>query len=93
MTCIVWCCAHVLPLSAAGRGVLLAGGLLAYVVYDASHALVHCRSGLGFIDRSAFMQGVRNRHLKHHHNGASSFGVSTGLWDWVFGTQQAPHTA
>ena len=90
---IVNYCAHIiLPLGAAGRGVLMAGGILAYVAYDASHSLVHCRSGLGFVDNSLFMQGARNRHLKHHHSGAN-WGVSTGLWDWVFGTTQAPHTA
>jgi sterol desaturase/sphingolipid hydroxylase (fatty acid hydroxylase superfamily) len=58
----------------------LATGYLWYVfAHYASH---HWRPRHG-----SYLYRVRLRHARHHHlSGAGNFGVTTGLWDRVFGT-------
>ena len=61
-----------------------AGIMLGYLVYDMVHYYVHHGR-----PRTAMMKALRSHHAKHHHNPAyaeKKFGVSTTVWDHVFGT-------
>jgi len=75
-----------------GAGVLLAGWAFAflffgvfalcYLAYDVTHFACHQWRLRGRIGGY-----VRRHHLAHHYAEADrNFGVSTPLWDWVFGT-------
>ncbi|KAL3684250.1 hypothetical protein R1sor_002272 [Riccia sorocarpa] len=61
------------------------GGLLGYIFYDVQHYFLHFGN--------AFTEGLRDMkryHLNHHFNvDTDGFGVTTKLWDWVFGTLPA----
>jgi len=60
----------------------LAGGLAGYLVYDLSHYAMHRGSS-----RFEFFNRLRRRHMQHHYATPERwFGVSTPLWDYVFGT-------
>jgi dihydroceramide fatty acyl 2-hydroxylase len=63
-------------------GALFAGTLLGYVIYDCTHYYAHHarpRAGVG--------RWLRRYHLLHHHDRQGGrFGVSSPLWDLVFGT-------
>jgi sterol desaturase/sphingolipid hydroxylase (fatty acid hydroxylase superfamily) len=59
-----------------------AGWVTGYMSYDFVHWSTHHRKPLTFIGRAQ-----RRRHLLHHFKYPNAcYGVSTGLWDWVFGT-------
>jgi dihydroceramide fatty acyl 2-hydroxylase len=65
--------------------VLMAGFLTGYMDYDFTHYSTHHRKPRTFLGRAA-----RRRHLLHHYKYPDAcYGVSTGLWDWVFGTTEA----
>lgn len=58
----------------------LAGFGIAYIAYDLFHYYTH-HSGAHFFDDQ------RRYHMKHHHkNPNMGFGVTSKLWDYVFGT-------
>jgi len=60
----------------------MSGFIIGYVTYDLTHyALHHAKSKWGYFNT------LRRTHL-HHHTGipVRSFGVSSPLWDYVFGT-------
>ncbi len=59
------------------------GGFIAgYLVYDYTHYYVH-----HFVPRSEFGKRLREQHMRHHfQDHRYGFGVSTPLWDAVFGT-------
>jgi sterol desaturase/sphingolipid hydroxylase (fatty acid hydroxylase superfamily) len=63
----------------------LATGYLWYVfVHYASH---HWRPR-----RNSYLYRARLRHARHHHLSQSgNFGVTTGVWDYVFGTALEAH--
>ena len=64
---------------------LYVGMGIGYLVYDFTHYSVH-----HFKQRTAFGKWLRRHHMVHHfadHEGG--FGVSSPLWDHVFGTM--PH--
>jgi sterol desaturase/sphingolipid hydroxylase (fatty acid hydroxylase superfamily) len=63
------------------------GLMLGYLWYASIHHILHrWRSGPG-----AFGQRLRRRHLLHHHfDEHGNFGVTSGLWDRVFGTDINP---
>jgi sterol desaturase/sphingolipid hydroxylase (fatty acid hydroxylase superfamily) len=67
-------------------GTLFAGFVVGYVCYDLTHYALH---------HVQFNRGVgkflRTHHMRHHTEWASRFGVSTPLWDHVFGTEPAKH--
>ena len=69
----------------------ITGGLMVgYVSYLLVHDAVH-RWQLG--ERS-WMRNYRLRHLRHHrHPLPGNFGVTTGFWDLVFGTEIVPERA
>ncbi len=63
------------------------GGIaFGYMVYDCTHYYIHHHK-----PRSKAMLALRAHHNKHHHNDTYKelkFGVSTTLWDHVFGTYE-----
>ena len=71
-------------LGAVYIGPFFAGFILGYVLYDTIHYATH----------HAPMKGRVSMWLKHHHvlhhyrDNAKGFGVSSPLWDIVFGTMQ-----
>ena len=59
-----------------------AGSALGYIAYDEIHYLVHHHR-----PRTAIGTWLRRYHLLHHHaKEVARFGVSSPLWDFVFGT-------
>lgn len=65
---------------------VFAGVALGYVAYDWIHYYAH-----HFRPRGAIGRFLRAYHLRHHHeHAASRFGVSSPLWDLVFGTYAPP---
>jgi sterol desaturase/sphingolipid hydroxylase (fatty acid hydroxylase superfamily) len=74
-----------LPLSVLGLAAALGGtiGVLGgYAVYQTAHHAVHfwkARHG-------TFLYALRLHHMRHHARKDCNFGVSTSLWDHVFGT-------
>lgn len=63
-----------------------AGIAFGYMVYDCTHYYIH-----HFKPRTAVGLALRAHHNKHHHNPKYQelkFGVSTTLWDHVFGTYE-----
>jgi sterol desaturase/sphingolipid hydroxylase (fatty acid hydroxylase superfamily) len=64
-------------------GPLFVGFGLGYLGYDGMHfAVHHFRMG------SRLGKWMKRYHMIHHHTGAAArYGVSSPLWDWVFGTR------
>ncbi len=61
---------------------LTAGFMLGYLIYDLTHYATH-----HFPMRSGFAKYLKRYHMAHHYKDPNSrFGVSSPLWDWVFGT-------
>jgi sterol desaturase/sphingolipid hydroxylase (fatty acid hydroxylase superfamily) len=75
----------VLLAGAAGLGFTL--GLVGfYVAYEILHRREHTHRGLG-----AYGRWARRHHFWHHfENPAANHGVTSPLWDLVFGTYEAP---
>ena len=63
-------------------GPLFVGFGLGYLAYDGTHfAVHHFRMG------SSVGRWLKRYHMIHHHTGVDArYGVSSPLWDWVFGT-------
>lgn len=56
--------------------------ILGYLIYDYLHYATH-----HFRMKSPMMAALTRHHLKHHFaSDKTNFGVSSPLWDWVFGT-------
>jgi len=70
---------------AAGIG-LGAGWIVGYFFYEYQHARAHLRP-----PRNRYQRWLRRHHF-HHHFGApmANHGVTTAVWDRVFGTWQRP---
>lgn len=72
-------------------GAVLAGPLFVglgagYLLYDGTHYAVH-----HFKLEGRWWKFVKRHHMLHHHVGlASRYGVSTPLWDVLFGTMGGP---
>jgi len=62
----------------------LSSGLMAgYLWFIVMHYAVHHRSG----DRWRYLRRAKRRHARHHHAEVRlDYGVTTGLWDRLFGT-------
>lgn len=61
---------------------LLAGVLVGYLAYERVHWSTHQR-----VPRTAAFRALRRHHMIHHHAQADArFGVTTPVWDWIFGT-------
>ena len=60
-----------------------AGFTAGYLAYDMLHYSMH-----HFKMRGRALQAIRRHHMAHHARTPNlRFGVSTPLWDWVFGTE------
>ncbi|MCX7880388.1 MAG: sterol desaturase family protein [Ignavibacteria bacterium] len=59
-----------------------AGFVLGYLIYDMTHYAVH-----HFQIKNKYLMKLKAHHMKHHYQDENlRFGVSTPLWDYVFGT-------
>ena len=59
-----------------------AGWLVGYGIYEQIHNRAHTHPPRGW-----YSQWVRVHHFHHHHgHPMTNHGVTTPLWDWVFGT-------
>ncbi len=68
---------------------VFAGFVLGYVIYDSIHYATHHLPMRGRIGRF-----LKAHHMRHHYVDENrSFGISTPLWDWIFGTYQSVKTA
>jgi sterol desaturase/sphingolipid hydroxylase (fatty acid hydroxylase superfamily) len=69
-------------------GAYVAGLISCYGLYELLHRREHTHPGRGWYGRWA------RRHHFHHHfvDGRSNHGVTTPLWDLVFGTYRPPST-
>jgi sterol desaturase/sphingolipid hydroxylase (fatty acid hydroxylase superfamily) len=64
---------------------LFAGFISGYLVYDYTHYAVHRSKNPKFIGKF-----LKQSHMLHHYASPQSrWGVSSPLWDWVFGTLEA----
>ena len=69
----------------AGAGFAL-GFAAMYVTYEWVHRRLHTHAGL-----NAYGRWARRHHLHHHFSRPRlNHGVTSPLWDWVFGTLEVP---
>ena len=62
---------------------LMSGFLSGYLAYDLTHYATH-----HFPMRSGYAKYIKRYHMQHHYKDpATRFGVSSPVWDWVFGTR------
>ncbi len=63
---------------------VMCGLLIGYLFYEAVHLSAHAAHPL------PGLRSLRRLHLRHHYGGNDrAFGVTSPLWDWVFGTRSA----
>ncbi|KAL3739350.1 hypothetical protein ACJRO7_020717 [Eucalyptus globulus] len=68
---------------------LFAGGLLGYVIYDCTHYYLHHGQPATDVPRN-----LKKYHLNHHFRVQDKgFGITSTLWDRVFGTLPPPYVA
>ncbi|WP_437330631.1 sterol desaturase family protein [Sorangium sp. So ce381] len=61
---------------------LFIGFGLGYLAYDGTHYAIH-----HFRMSSRWGKWIKRHHMVHHHTGENArWGVSSPLWDWIFGT-------
>jgi sterol desaturase/sphingolipid hydroxylase (fatty acid hydroxylase superfamily) len=74
-------------LAGVPAGLAYVGGLVAfYGAYEVLHRREHTHAGIGWYGRF-----VRRHHFHHHFvDGRTNHGVTSPLWDVVFGTYQRP---
>lgn len=64
-------------------GPLMSGFLTGYLAYDLTHYATH-----HFPMRAGYARFIKRHHMAHHYKSPDTrFGVSSPIWDWVFGTQ------
>ncbi|MEE9299841.1 MAG: sterol desaturase family protein [Alphaproteobacteria bacterium] len=67
----------------AGSAAAFAAGLFITCFYEFCHCIQH----LAYTPRRRLFQRVKKLHLAHHfHNEQGNFGITSFLWDHVFGT-------
>jgi sterol desaturase/sphingolipid hydroxylase (fatty acid hydroxylase superfamily) len=76
-----------LLIGGVGPGLVYVAGLLGfYVAYEVLHRREHMYPGIG-----AYGRWARRHHFYHHfHNPRANHGVTTPIWDHVFGTYARP---
>ena len=78
-------------LPASDAWMTLAGFAAAYLAYEWSHYVSHFGSRGGGSRQTAFCRRVRAHHLRHHFkDDDANFGISSPLWDRIFGTYRGP---
>ncbi len=79
-----------LALGANHASAVVAGLMAGYLWYMVVHHAVHHWA----IDERSWLYAARMRHLLHHYRSQQrSYGVTIGLWDYVFGTAPEPRRA
>jgi len=64
----------------------LAGFLVGYAAYLFVHYIIHAYS-----PPKNFLKAIWKNHVLHHYkDGEISFGVTSPLWDYVYGTNTSP---
>lgn len=64
---------------------LFTGFGIGYLAYDLTHYATH-----HFPMRSGYMKYLKRNHMQHHYKTPHKrFGVTSSIWDWVFGTLPA----
>ena len=59
-----------------------AGTILGYLLYEALHVRIHSAAAGG-----AILRALRKHHFYHHFaDDTRCFGVTSGVWDRIFGT-------
>lgn len=64
----------------------VAGIMLSYTIYINVHHQLHHGNRRDFSEPMTYLW---NHHATHHRGGDYNFGVSTTLWDYVFGTKRS----
>jgi sterol desaturase/sphingolipid hydroxylase (fatty acid hydroxylase superfamily) len=63
-------------------GPTFAGFLAGYVIYDLTHYATH-----HYPMRRGYLKFLKRHHMQHHYKTPNArYGVSSPIWDWVFGT-------
>jgi len=82
-----------IALIALPLGWLVAGPSGAFAAFAAAcivfcgYEFVHCVQHLPFTPRLNWLRDLKKRHLAHHfHNEQGNFGITSNVWDHVFGT-------
>lgn len=76
---------------------MFGAGIAAYVAYDMMHYAQHhvrvTRDAEALWPHLAAFAALKRYHMKHHFAGAhhSAFGITSALWDVIFGTLPAAH--
>jgi sterol desaturase/sphingolipid hydroxylase (fatty acid hydroxylase superfamily) len=66
-----------------GAAIAFATGLLTTCFYE----FVHCIQHLAYKPKSKWLAEMKKRHMAHHfHDETGNFGITTFLWDKLFGT-------
>jgi sterol desaturase/sphingolipid hydroxylase (fatty acid hydroxylase superfamily) len=61
---------------------LMVGFVIGYLAYDLIHYATH-----HFAMHSGYLKYLKRYHMMHHYKDPNTrFGVSSPIWDWVFGT-------
>jgi sterol desaturase/sphingolipid hydroxylase (fatty acid hydroxylase superfamily) len=67
---------------------IVAGTASGWTFYELLHKATHIRG-----PQNAYGEWARRHHLHHHfQNPKANHGVTTPIWDWVFGTLERPAT-
>jgi len=74
-----------LVLSPSNALLFAAAFAIGYTLYGVCHTIIHVRRF-----RSARARRWAGAHHVHHHHPQTNFGVTTPLWDIVFGTRHRP---
>lgn len=78
----VWMTFKLLGVEYHWRCGIFCGALSGYIVYDMLHYSFHHAKM-----PSEILRKLKNHHMRHHYEtDAKGFGVSSPIWDWVFGT-------
>ena len=75
-------------LSQPSYAIVFAGGLFGYIIYDCIHYGIHHSK---LMSRFFLTRYLQSHHLAHHKLGIYGFGVTSPLWDLVFGTALPYH--
>jgi 4-hydroxysphinganine ceramide fatty acyl 2-hydroxylase len=85
----VWALARCLALPPGIQEILFSGAFVGYVCYDLMH--YHFHHGMPF---SGYIRAMKTYHMDHHYVDENlGFGVSSKVWDQVFGTALPEHFA
>jgi sterol desaturase/sphingolipid hydroxylase (fatty acid hydroxylase superfamily) len=67
----------------AAASAVTIGLTVGYLTYLLVHDAIHRWR----LDRGSLLYRAKLRHVRHHHVDGGNYGVTTGFWDWLFGTQ------